>query len=88
MMAAGLAATETTRRRLFADAAHELRTPLATLDAYLEGLADGIRAPGQDTWDIMAAQTARLFAGTLCEARPSPIRKVSGNRLKPDLLSS
>ncbi len=59
-MAAGLAATETTRRRLLADAAHELRTPLATLDAYLEGLADGIRAPGQDTWDIMAAQTARL----------------------------
>jgi len=29
-----------------------------------------------------------VFAGTLCEARPSPIRKVSGNRLKPDLLSS
>lgn len=59
-MAAGLAATETTRRRLLADAAHELRTPLATLDAYLEGLADGIRVPGQDTWDIMAAQTGRL----------------------------
>jgi hypothetical protein len=29
-----------------------------------------------------------VFAGTLCEARPSPIRKVSGNRLKPDLLNS
>lgn len=59
-MAAALQATETTRRRLLADAAHELRTPLATLDAYLEGLADGIRSPGQDTWDILAAQTARL----------------------------
>jgi signal transduction histidine kinase len=59
-MAAGLAASEATRRRLLADAAHELRTPLATLDAYLEGLADGIRSPGQDTWDIMASQTARL----------------------------
>jgi signal transduction histidine kinase len=59
-MAAALQATEATRRRLLADAAHELRTPLATLNAYLEGLADGIRAPGQDTWDIMAAQTARL----------------------------
>jgi signal transduction histidine kinase len=59
-MAAALQATEATRRRLLADAAHELRTPLATLDAYLEGLADGIRAPGQDTWDIMAAQTGRL----------------------------
>ncbi|MHB1432874.1 MAG: prolipoprotein diacylglyceryl transferase family protein [Streptosporangiaceae bacterium] len=29
-----------------------------------------------------------VFAGKLCEARPSPIRKVSGNRLKPNLLSS
>jgi signal transduction histidine kinase len=59
-MAAALQATEATRRRLLADAAHELRTPLATIDAYLEGLADGIRAPGQDTWDILATQTARL----------------------------
>jgi signal transduction histidine kinase len=59
-MAAALQETEATRRRLLADAAHELRTPLATLDAYLEGLADGIRAPGQETWDVLASQTARL----------------------------
>lgn len=59
-MAAALESTETTRRRLLADAAHELRTPLATLDAYLEGLADGVRSPGQETWDVMTAQTARL----------------------------
>ena len=59
-MAAVLQATEATRRRLLADAAHELRTPLATLDAYLEGLADGIRSPSQETWDVLASQTARL----------------------------
>ena len=59
-MAASLETTEATRRRLLADAAHELRTPLATLDAYLEGLADGIRTPGQQTWDVLASQTARL----------------------------
>jgi signal transduction histidine kinase len=59
-MAGQLEATEATRRRLLADAAHELRTPLATLDAFIEGLADGIRAPAQETWDIMAAQTLRL----------------------------
>ena len=59
-MATTLAATEAARRRLLADAAHELRTPLATLDAYLEGLADGVRAPGQETWDVLAGQTARL----------------------------
>ncbi len=59
-MAAALQTTEANRRRLLADAAHELRTPLATLDAYLEGLADGVRSPGPGTWKIMAAQTARL----------------------------
>jgi two-component system sensor histidine kinase BaeS len=60
VMAAALQNTEATRRRLLADAAHELRTPLATLDAYLEGLADGVRAPTQQTWDVLASQTARL----------------------------
>jgi signal transduction histidine kinase len=60
VMAAALQNTETTRRRLLADAAHELRTPLATVDAYLEGLADGVRAPTQETWDVLASQTARL----------------------------
>jgi len=59
-MATALQSTETTRRRLLADAAHELRTPLATVDAYLEGLADGVRAPTQETWDVLAGQTARL----------------------------
>jgi signal transduction histidine kinase len=59
-MAAALEATEATRRRLLADVAHELRTPLATLDAYFEGLADGVRSPTADTWDVLAAQTARL----------------------------
>jgi signal transduction histidine kinase len=59
-MATAVETTEATRRRLLADAAHELRTPLATLDAYLEGLADRVRAPTQETWDVLAAQTARL----------------------------
>lgn len=59
-MAAALQTTEGTRRRLLADATHELRTPLATLDAFLEGLADGVRSPNQETWDVLAAQTARL----------------------------
>ncbi|HEY5989567.1 MAG TPA: ATP-binding protein, partial [Streptosporangiaceae bacterium] len=59
-MAVALETTEATRRRMLADVAHELRTPLATLDAYLEGLTDGVRAPSRETWDILAAQTARL----------------------------
>src|SRR6266498_1008276 len=59
-MAATLEHTERTRRRLLADVVHEVRTPLATIDGYLEGLADGVRSPTQNTWDILAAQTARL----------------------------
>lgn len=59
-MATALEATEATRRRLLSDAAHELRTPLATLSAFVEGLADGVREPTQQTWDIMTAQTLRL----------------------------
>jgi two-component system, OmpR family, sensor histidine kinase BaeS len=41
-MADALEHTEDQRRRLLADLAHELRTPLATFDAYLEGLQDGV----------------------------------------------
>ena len=41
-MAGRLSQTEKTRRRLLSDLAHELRTPVATLAAYLEGLDDGV----------------------------------------------
>ena len=59
-MAAALQETERTRRRLLADLAHELRTPLATLDAHIEALADGVRTPDEESWQIMHAQTRRL----------------------------
>ena len=59
-MATALQDTERTRRRLLADLAHELRTPLATLDAHLEALADGVRAPDEESWQILQAQTRRL----------------------------
>jgi two-component system, OmpR family, sensor histidine kinase BaeS len=59
-MAARLQRTEATRRRLFADLAHELRTPVATLTAYLEGLEDGVTTLDGDTGDVMRAQLSRL----------------------------
>jgi two-component system, OmpR family, sensor histidine kinase BaeS len=37
-MADSLESTERRRLQLVGDVAHELRTPLATLDGYLEGL--------------------------------------------------
>jgi two-component system sensor histidine kinase BaeS len=59
-MAGSLASAEARRRRLLADVAHELRTPLATLDAYLEGLADGVVAAEPATWNLLRLETARL----------------------------
>jgi two-component system, OmpR family, sensor histidine kinase BaeS len=59
-MADALENTEHTRRRLLADLAHELRTPLATIEAYHEGLADGVIDPDPATVDVLADATTRL----------------------------
>ena len=59
-MAEALESTERTRRRLLGDVAHELRTPLATIEAYLEGLADGVRTLDEHTLAVLGAQTGRL----------------------------
>jgi len=59
-MADALEHTEHTRRRLLADLAHELRTPLATIEAYHEGLADGVIDPDPTTVEVLADATTRL----------------------------
>lgn len=52
--------TEATRRRLLADLAHELRTPIATIEAYLDGLDDGITQWGNEPARVLRDQTTRL----------------------------
>ena len=59
-MADSIEHTEATRRRLLADLAHELRTPLATLEAYHEGLADGVVSADPHTMTILQDATGRL----------------------------
>lgn len=59
-LAGELARTEDTRRRLLSDLAHELRTPVATLAAYLEGLEDGVTSWNDDTRTLLADQVRRL----------------------------
>jgi signal transduction histidine kinase len=59
-MAQALESTERRRQALLADLAHELRTPLATLEGYVEGLADGVVAPDQDAWTVLGAELVRL----------------------------
>ncbi len=59
-MAATLERGETQRREFVSDIAHELRTPVATIDGYLEGLADGVVEPEPATWQMLRDQTARM----------------------------
>lgn len=59
-MASRLEDIENTRRRMLADLAHELRTPIATLVAYHDGLYDAIVALDDESRSILAVQTGRL----------------------------
>ncbi len=59
-MATRLADTETTRTRMLADLAHELRTPLATLEAYIDGMEDHVVTTEAQSWQTMRDQVARL----------------------------
>ena len=51
---------EGTRRRILADLAHEMRTPLATIEAYHEALEDGVRALDAPTLEALHGGTQRL----------------------------
>lgn len=59
-MAGRLAETESTRRRLIGDLAHELRTPLASLEATVEAVVDGVLTADGVTLATLVDQTARL----------------------------
>lgn len=59
-MARRLASAEAARTRLLADLAHEIRTPLATLEAHIDGLEDGIVPADPEAYAVMRAQVDRL----------------------------
>lgn len=51
---------EQTRRRMLSDLAHEMRTPLATIEAHLEAIEDGIREADTGTLAVLKTSTERL----------------------------
>lgn len=59
-MAADLARIEATRTRMLGELAHEMRTPVATLEAYLEAIQDGVAVADDPTVEMLRAQVARL----------------------------
>ena len=64
-----LATTEAVRHQLLSDLAHELRTPLGTLAAHVDGLEDGVVPASSGTWQIMRDQLDRMqrLAGDLAQ---------------------
>ncbi|MCY7402501.1 MAG: HAMP domain-containing histidine kinase [Nocardioides sp.] len=59
-LAQRLGSVAATRRRMLADLAHEMRTPLATVDAHLEAIEDGVRQPDATTLGVIRDSTRRL----------------------------
>ena len=59
-MAASLEREDQLRRALVADVAHELRTPVAILQAETEALADGIATPSAQTLNSLHEEAVRL----------------------------
>ena len=59
-MASRLQTVDSTRQQLFGDLAHEIRTPVAVLEAYIEALEDGVRTLTPQTATMLRDQTRRL----------------------------
>lgn len=59
-MARALEEAERRRMEVISDVSHELRTPLSTIRGYMEGLAEGVVEPSQETWTLLYAEFERL----------------------------
>ena len=59
-MATKLEGVEGSRRRLLTDLAHEIRTPLASMEIAVESIEDGALEPGPEVWRILNDQIDRI----------------------------
>ena len=94
-LAVALEQTERRRLEVIGNVAHELRTPIATLEGYLEGLLDGVIEPTPHIWAMLHTEAGRLrrLVDDLqelsrAEARQIPIalQPVAPQRLVQDAL--
>ncbi|MEU4888814.1 sensor histidine kinase [Streptomyces xinghaiensis] len=86
-MADDVTRAEGARRRLAADVAHELRTPLAALQAGLEELRDGYAEPAPERLAALHDQTLRLgrIVGDLAKLSAAESARLSLHRTTLDL---
>ncbi len=59
-LAEALDTVEQRRLQLISEVAHELRTPLATIEGYMEGLLDGVFAPSDEIFAAAGHEASRL----------------------------
>jgi signal transduction histidine kinase len=59
-MAQRLGPVEGGRRQMLADLAHEIRTPVAVMEAYLEALEDGVKSFDAEAIGVLRDQSRRL----------------------------
>ena len=59
-LAVELETTERRRARLVSEVAHEMRTPLTTIDGYVEGMLDGVFEPSEEVLVAVGEETSRL----------------------------
>lgn len=59
-LAAALETTERRRSELIGEVAHEMRTPITTIDGYVEGMLDGVFEPTEEVLTAIGEEAARL----------------------------
>ncbi len=59
-MSTDLVRAENARRQMTADVAHDLRTPLTVLSAYIESLGEGVLQPTPERFEIMQTEVDHL----------------------------
>ena len=88
-LAESLAAQESLRKKLTADVAHELRTPLATMRSHLEAFQDGVWEPTTERLDVCYEEVMRLvrLVGDLEQLTAAESEALSLKKEKVDLSS-